>query len=109
MTQNLNLKKGLKKGQTRHSPYYTYTIARERRLISGCPLRLGRERRDIRKYVTILSPPHQRAFAPIGLTGWFVYPFIENLPSLPGKIQLERGNSSLCLNCIYIECRAREA
>lgn len=93
MTQNLNLKKGLKNGKTRHSPYYT--MARER--ISGCRLRLGRERRDIRKYVTILRSPRQRAFAPIGLTGWCVYSFTVNLLSFPAKIQLERGNSSLCL------------
>lgn len=87
MTQNLNLKKGLKNGKTRHSPYYT--MARER--ISGCRLRLGR------KYVTILRSPRQRAVAPIGLTGWCVYSFTVNLLSFPAKIQLERGNSSLCL------------
>ena len=96
MTQNLNLKKGLKKGKTRHSPYYT--IAGERRRISGCRLRLGRERRhpEIRHHSQATTPRwlHQ---APIGLTGWFVYSFAVNLFSFPSKIQLERGNSSLCL------------
>lgn len=102
MTQNLHLKKGLKKGKTRHSPYFTnadvFPVAAS--VLAG--------RGDIRKYVTILRPPRQGAFAPIGLTGWFVYSFAVNLFSFPAKIQLERGNSSLCLKCIYIETTARE-
>lgn len=92
MTQNLHLKKGLKKGKTRHSPYFTnadlFPVAAS--VLAG--------RGDIRKYVTILRPPHQGAFAPgTHWTGWFVYSFTVNLFSFPAKIQLELGNSSLCL------------
>ena len=67
MTQNLNLKKGLKKGKTRHSPYFTnadvFPVAAS--VLAG--------RGDIRKYVTILRPPHQGAFAPgTRWTDWLV-------------------------------------